>query len=445
MQKHGQFFPPGIENLDDLIDHLRDRAARMQALMRSLSPEMREQLQELSDSLLRDDRLKLDLLRLAVTLGQLRPDSGQRDRWRFQGEEQVGMDEALNLMDQLRQMEALERELRSANDPSALQDIDPEDVRRLLGDDAAQQLEQLQQLTKLLEEAGYLKREGDKYELTGKGIRRIGQKALRDIFGKLRKDAFGKHEIDHRGAAGERSDDDKPYEFGDTFHLHLEPTIREAVMRQGAGTPVDLRPDDFVVYRTEHLTQSSTVLMIDMSRSMLFRGLFQAAKRVALALDSLIRTQYPSDNLYVVLFAEYARQIRSEEIAGLYWDEHTVGTNLQHALMLARQLLGRHKGGTRQVIVVTDGEPTAHLEDGIAEFNYPPTSRTLMETLREVRRCSRDGIVINTFMLDNEHGLVDFVNHLTKLNKGRAFFATPDKLGEYVLVDYVASKRKRIA
>ena len=250
MQKHGQFFPPGIENLDDLIDHLRERSARMQSLMRSLSPEMREQLQEMADSLLRDDRLKLDLMRLAAALGQLRPEPGQRDRWRFQGDEQVGMDEALELMDELRQMEALERELRAANDPSELQNIDPEDVRRLLGDDAAQQLEQLQQLTKLLEEAGYLKRDGDKYELTGKGIRRIGQKALRDIFGKLKKDAFGKHEIDHRGTAGERSDDDKPYEFGDPFHLHLEPTIREAVMRQGSGTPVDLQPDDFVVYRT---------------------------------------------------------------------------------------------------------------------------------------------------------------------------------------------------
>ena len=446
MQKHGQYFPPGIETLDQLLDHLQQRAARMQAMLNSLSPENRKQLQDLADSLFRDDRLKWDLFQLAANIQRLRPGDERSERFRFKGDDDLGLDAALDVMGQLQEIDSLERELRQAHDPDSLANIDPERVRRLLGDEAAGQLEQLRQLAKMLEDAGYLTRSGDHYELTAKGVRRIGQKALRDIFSKLKKDAFGRHETDQRGTAGERSDEDKRYEFGDPFHLHLEPTIREAVVRRGPGLPVALSPEDFTVYRTEHMTESSTVLMIDMSRSMLYRGLFSAAKKVALALDSLIRSQYPSDNFYVVLFSEYARQIKSEEIVGLYWDEHTVGTNLQHALMLARQLLGRHKTGNRQVIVITDGEPTAHMEEGgIAEFNYPPTARTMVETLREVKRCSRDRIVINTFMLDNERGLVEFVNHLTKLNKGRAFFATPEQLGEYVLVDYVASKRKRIA
>ncbi len=216
-------------------------------------------------------------------------------------------------------------------------------------------------------------------------------------------------------------------------------------MDRGAGPPgrVQLSPADFEVYGTEQLSQVSTVLLLDMSRSMLLRGCFLAAKKVAVALDSLIRTQYPRDELHVVGFAYYAREIRPGSLAGLSWQGYEYGTNLQHGLMLARQILTRSHSANREVVVITDGEPTAHFEAGQVEFSYPPTRRTVQETLREVARCTRDGITINTFMLERSRALTEFVERMTRLNRGRAFFATPERLGEYILVDYVGRRTSR--
>ncbi|HEX2924213.1 MAG TPA: VWA domain-containing protein, partial [Chloroflexota bacterium] len=327
----------------------------------------------------------------------------------------------------------------------ALQQVDGEKLEELLGPEASDQLEKLRQTMKLLEDEGYLEKRGDSYELTAKAIRRIGQKALRDIFGRLKKDAFGKHETEFRGAGGERSEETKSYQFGDPFLVNLEETLMNSLVREGAGTPMRIKPDDFSVYRTEQLTESSIVLMVDMSRSMLLRGCFLAAKKVSLALNSLIKSQFPNDNLYIVLFSQYAREVRPDTLTELSWDEEVYGTNLQHALMLGRKLLGKHKMGNRQIIVITDGEPTAHLEGETAQFAYPPTQRTVVETLKEVQRCTRDRIVINTFMLERSRPLVEFVNQMSRINKGRAFFCQPEQLGEYVLVDYVSSKRKKVA
>jgi uncharacterized protein with von Willebrand factor type A (vWA) domain len=269
---------------------------------------------------------------------------------------------------------------------------------------------------------------------------------LQDIFAYLKKDAFGKHAISVRGRGGERTYDSKPYEFGDPFHLDLHATLRNALARDGVGTPVHLSPQDFDVHASEFLTQSSTCLLIDMSRSMLLRGCFLAAKKVALALNHLIRSQFPKDNLYIIGFSGYARELKPEMLPQLDWSEYQYGTNLQHALRLSRMMLARNKTPNKQIIVITDGEPTAHFEDGELEpfFNYPPTMRTIQETLREVVRCTRERIVINTFMLERSYYMADFVEQMTKINRGRAFYATPEALGEYILVDYVSSKKKRI-
>jgi len=385
------------------------------------------------------------MMRLASNLERLMPMDELESRYPFRGDEPLTMQEAMGLMDRLQGMDELERELRGARDLEDIQDIDSERVRDLAGPEAAEQLERLRQLMKMLEEQGYIERRGDRYELTAKAIRRIGQKALKDIFGKMKKDAFGKHEEEFRGTGGERSEETKGYEFGDPFLVNLEETLMNSLVREGAGTPVRIQPGDFSVYRTEHMTESSLVLMVDMSRSMLYNGCFSAAKKVALALNSLIKGQYPNDNLYIVLFSRYAQEVKPERLTELAWDEEIYGTNLQHALMLGRRLLARHKGGNRQMIVVTDGEPTAHLEGERAYFSYPPVPRTIAETLKEVDRCTRDRITINTFMLEEDRSLVQFVGQMTKINKGRAFFCTPDKLGEYILVDYVSSKRKRVA
>lgn len=442
MNKHGGFFPPDVQSLDDLIEHLQRSMAQMQSLLDSMSPEMRQQLQQLMDDLLRDDRLKWDMAQLAANLDRLLPGRQFRSRYPFRGDESLTFEEAMELMKQLQDIDQLERQLKRAHGSQGLEDVDPDEVERLLGPEARRSLEQLKQLMKILEDAGYIQKTDRGYELSARGIRRIGQKALQDIFGKLKRDAFGNHPVDVRGYGGERTHDSKPYEFGDTFHLDLEHTMMNSLVREGAGVPLRLQPDDFEVYRTELSTASSTVLMVDMSRSMILRGCFQAAKKVAAALDSLIRGQFPRDNLYFVVFSDYAHELKPEELPSVEWDESVYGTNMHHAFMLARHLLARHKGTNKQIIMITDGEPTAHLEGVRAIFSYPPSYRTIAETLKEVGRCTRDQIVINTFMLERGHYLIDFVNQMTRINRGRAFFSTPDRLGEYILVDYVASKRK---
>jgi|DewCreStandDraft_1066081.scaffolds.fasta_scaffold00588_18 uncharacterized protein with von Willebrand factor type A (vWA) domain len=443
MDKWGQLFP-GVQSLDELLEQLQQRMQQMRALLDSLSPEMRRQLQSLIDNILQDDRLRWDLAALAATLEQLMPSRSGRQRFPFSGDEPLTLTEALDLMGQLQELEQLERQIRRARDGQALDQVDAAEVERLLGPEARQALEQLQQVTRILEEAGYIVKRGATYELTPRAIRKIGQKALTDIFAQLKRDRFGKHVSPFRGGGGDRTDEVKPYEFGDPFLLDLRETLMNAVVREGKGVPVHLQPDDFAVYRTEYLTQCATVLMLDMSRSMLLRGCFLAAKKVAMALNSLIRGQFPQDTLYILGFSDYAREISPEMLPRIDWSEYVYGTNMQHGFMVARQLLARHKGGTRQIILITDGEPTAHLENGRVHFAYPPTYQTIRETLKEVMQCTREGITINTFMLERSRYLTDFVNQMTRINKGRAFFTSPDRLGEYILVDYVANKRKRI-
>jgi uncharacterized protein with von Willebrand factor type A (vWA) domain len=214
---------------------------------------------------------------------------------------------------------------------------------------------------------------------------------------------------------------------------------------QGPGTPLRLKPDDFVVARTELLTQTATVIMLDLSWSMALRGSFQAAKKVALALNNLISSQFQRDSLYIIGFSAYARELKADQLPYVRWDESVLGTNMHHALMIAQKLLAKHTQGTRQIIMISDGEPTAHLERGRSYFAYPPSPITIRETLKEVKRCTQKRITINTFMLDRNYYLKEFVNQVARINKGRVFYTTPEKLGEYILVDYVAQKKKKLA
>ena len=442
LARHGAFFP-GAETLDDVMDQLADRMAAMQSLLRSLSPERRAELADTMDALLRDDRLRWDLAQLAANLDQLLPD-GLGERARFTGDQPLGLESALEQLARLAALDALEAQLDGTAGPGDLGEIDRHDVRDLLGPDAARDLDALEDLAGQLERAGYLERDGDRLELTPRATRRIGQKVLDDLFARLRQDAFGGHRVDRAGRGGEREEVAKPFEFGDAFGLDLRATMGNALRRdenapavRGPGAAVRLRAEDFEVYRTERTTSAATVLLVDMSRSMLLRGCYLAAKRVAIALDTLIRTQYPRDHLSIVGFAYAARELRPEALAGLSWQGYEYGTNLQHGLLLARRILARQRAANREIVVITDGEPTAHFENGQVEFSYPPTRRTISETLREVVRCTKDGITINTFMLDRTPALTDFVGYVTELNSGRAFYAEPERLGEYVLVDFV--------
>jgi uncharacterized protein with von Willebrand factor type A (vWA) domain len=239
--------------------------------------------------------------------------------------------------------------------------------------------------------------------------------------------------------------DTKIYEFGDPFQLDLQSTVKNAILRAGPEVPVRMTPQDFEIYRTEHMTKAATAVLLDQSRSMGLFNNFQAAKKVTLALFALIRTQYPRDTLHVIGFSDYAREIKEEDLAKVNWNAWVSGTNLQHALMLSRKLLSKEKGGSRQILLITDGEPTAHLEGDRAYFSYPPSYRTELETLKEVKRCTQENIVINTFMLENNYQLVNFVDRLTKINRGRAFYSSSENLGQYVLVDYVNNRKKRVA
>jgi uncharacterized protein with von Willebrand factor type A (vWA) domain len=477
VKKWGSMFPEAPATFDEFLAQLAAQMARMDSLMQSLSPEMRHQLEEMISATFGDPDLQAQLAELMSGLELLSDRRNLGQRYSFFGNEQLPFDEAMGVMDRLQSIEELERGLRGMYRGEPLDSTTEEALRDVLGDNAARDLSRLQHMTDQLEQRGLIERDDEGMRLTARGLRRIGQKALGDLFARLRRDRFGDHPVSRHGQGGEREEDTKPYEFGDVFDLDVRETLMNAVRRdadtesapersEGTRAPASnrtiqpppgsppphaesrqrrsaprLSPEDFVVHRSDTLTRSATVLMLDMSRSMPLRGYFYAAKKVALALDSLIRSAYPRDTLHIIGFSDLAREIKPAALPHLSVNEYVYGTNMQHGLMLARRLLARDPGENKQIIIVSDGEPTAHIENGRPVFFYPPLPETFHKTLLEVKRCTRENIVINTFMLESNHHLVQFVNQMTRLNRGRAFFISPDRLGDYVLVDYVSSKR----
>lgn len=441
MAEFGDFFPEHPQTLDELLEGMARRMAAMQAMLNSMTPEQRAQLQQLSDQLLDDMDLRWQLDQLGGNLQQMFPQMNWGQQYDFQGDDPMGMGQALQEMRDLGQLDDLEHLLRNATSPAQLAEADLDRVRELMGDDAAASLERLARLTRMLEEAGLIEQREGRLELTPAGLRAIGSNALRDLFSKLTKDHVGQHELHQRGLGHERTYQTKPYEFGDPFQLDLHRTIRNAIARAGVGTPIHLYPDDFEIDQTEHLTRSSTVLMLDLSMSMPMRDNFLPAKKVAMALHHLISTQFPRDYLGLVGFSETARVITPEQLPEVSWD-FVYGTNMHHAFTLARQLLARQTGA-KQIIMITDGEPTAHITaSGDVFFNYPPVRETVEATLREVVRCSRDQIRINTFVLDATSALTAFIEQMSRLGNGRAFYTTNDALGDYVLVDFLEQRRR---
>ena len=446
MREYGDLFgddPP--RSLEELVAQMQQQMGQMQSLLGSLPPDLQQQLQDLLSDKIGDPDLQQGLNELARNLGFLAPPNDPRDQYPFRGEEQIDLQAAMELMRQMQSIDELERQIERTQYGGELDDIDADQLEELLGPEARETLDELRKFLEILEEAGYIRKKGSGYELTPRGTRRIGQRALVELYAQLKAGTFGKHETHATGHGGERTDDAKPYEFGDPFHLDIRHTIMNSIEREGPGAPVRLRPEDFEVARSERVTQTATVIMLDLSWSMALRGSFQAAKKVALALNNLISAQFQRDSLYIIGFSAYARELKAEELPYVRWDESVLGTNMHHALMIAERLLARHTQGTRQVIMISDGEPTAHLERGRSYFAYPPSPVTIRETLKAVKRCTRKGITINTFMLDRNHYLKEFVNQVARINKGRVFYTTPDQLGEYILVDYVAQKRQRLA
>jgi uncharacterized protein with von Willebrand factor type A (vWA) domain len=440
MEEFGDFFPENPETLDELLEQMAQRMAAMQAMMNSMSPEQRAQLQQLSDQLMEDMDLRWQMSQLGQNLQSMFPEMGWGQSYQFEGSDPMGMGQAMQTMQELGDLDQLENLLRNATSPGALAEADMDKVRDLMGDDAARSLQRLAELTKMLQEAGLIEQKEGRLELTPKGLRKIGSNALRDLFDKLAKDKVGQHQMDRLGQGHERTYETKQYEYGDPFNLDLHKTIRNALRRNGTGTPVQLSPDDFEIEKTEHLTKSSTVLMLDLSLSMPMRDNFLPAKKVAMALHSLITSQFPRDYMGIVGFSETARILTAAQLPEVSWD-FVYGTNMQHGFLLARHLLAKQTG-TKQIIMITDGEPTAHITPrGDVFFNYPPVPETIEATLREVVRCTKDNIRINTFMLDANSYLKSFIEKLTSINRGRAFFTTPETLGDYVLVDFIEHKK----
>ncbi|NBX12326.1 MAG: hypothetical protein EBR06_00665 [Acidimicrobiia bacterium] len=440
MEEFGDFFPENPATLDELLELLAKRMAAAQAMLNSMTPEQREELRNLMSQMLDDTDLQWQMDRLSERLQRAYPGMDWDGSQQFSGDRPMPFGEALQSIQELNDLDNLEQFLNNAASPAALQEVDLDAVRRMLGDVSAESLDRLSKLTETLRQAGLIDQKEGRLELTPRGLRSIGKEALRDLFGRLERDALGQHRIERIGAGHERAHETKAYEYGDPFHLDLQGTLRNTLRRQGGGLPLRLHPDDFEIDQTEQLTRSSTVLMVDLSLSMPMRDNFLPAKKVAMALHALISSQFPRDYLGLVGFSETAREIRHEQLPEVSWD-FVYGTNMQHGFALARGMLARQTG-TKQIIMITDGEPTAHVQsDGEVFFSYPPAYATLEATLREVLRCTRDDIRINTFMLDADGGLRGFVEQLTQINKGRAFFTTPETLGEYVLVDFLEHKR----
>jgi len=439
MDKYGDMFPDA-ENLDDLLEQLAKQMAAAEAMWRSLSPEQRAELQGLAEAMFDDLDLRWSMERLNANLRQAFPDLNWGDSYRFEGEGSMRMSEAADAARQLAELESMEDLLSTASSASALGEIDIDAVRRNLGEDAARQLDRLASVVKKLEDAGLISNKGGSMELTAHGVRRLGSKALQDLFAQLRGDKVGQHQSTYIGFGHDREETTRPYEPGDPLNLHLSRTVHNAVTRSGGGTPVKLEAEDFEVVETEALARSATVLCIDLSMSMPMRDNFVPAKKMAMALQTLIATRYPRDYLGLVVFSEVAREIKPAELPTVMWD-YIYGTNLQHALAMSRQMLA-HQQGTKQIIVVTDGEPTAHINRwGEPEFNYPPVPETLHLTMAEVVRCTRANITINTFALDLERTHYPFVEQIAKVNGGRTFYTTNDALGGYVLHDFLEHRR----
>jgi len=362
----------------------------------------------------------------------------------FRGQTPLDFKQAQETLDRLEELRRLEGQLSSMRPDQ----VDRELLEKLLGKDAVPDFEGVARLESSLEEDGYVLNRGDRFELTPRGIRRIGQLALRDIFEQLRRDALGRHSVRKRGSQELLTEESRPYAQGDSLHIDIIQTLKNALLNEG-GLPVRIRPSDFMVYESEHSTRAATVLLLDMSWSMSWDGRFAAAKKVALAMDSLMRSMHPRDYFGIVGFFTRAVELKAKDLPEATWNMGDPFTNLQDGLHLASEMLDRRPSQNQQMIVITDGQPTAYCRQGRLYCEWPLSfggisQRAAEETLREAERVTRRGITINTFMLDDSPVLKDFVDALTRINRGRAFYTRPERLGEYLLVDYVSHKRKKV-
>ena len=446
MERYGEMFPDHPQNLEELVDSLISRMAAAERLLRSLSDEQREELAQLMANALEDAGLAAEMARLADALRSRRPEldrAGMSGSVQMSGEEPLGLGDATTALAELADLAELENALGQDYPGASLDDVDEEAVRRAFGRQAVDDIEALRRIERELERQGYLTRNAGQLELTPKAVRRLGDTALRRIFSDLSFGRAGDHDLRDAGQAGELTGTTRAWEFGDEQPLDVPATVRNALLRGGRpapGTAVKLAASDFEVAETERRSAAVVSLLVDLSYSMQLRGTWAAAKQTALALHALLRSRFPQDAIQVIGFSNYARELRETELAGLGWDM-VQGTNLHHALMLAGRHIDRHPEHEPVVLIVTDGEPTAHLQrDGRSWFDWPPSPETVELTLAEVDKMTRRHAALNIFMLADDARLSAFVDNVARRNGGRVLQAAPEHLGEYVIRDFLRTR-----
>ena len=449
MARYGDMFPDNPANLEELVDSLVRRMMAAERLLDSLSDEQREELANLMAQAMEDAGLAAELSALGDALRARRPELGRPQRGvRMSGGQPLGLGDATTAVADLADLADLESALGQEYPGASLEDVDEEAVRRALGRQAVDDLQALRRLERELQRQGYLTNDGGNLELTPKAVRRLGDTALRQVFAGLENGMRGgDHDRHDAGQAGDLTGSTREWEFGDEQPIDVPATVRSALLRSaaenGGSASVRLTAGDFRVAETERRSAAAVCLLVDLSYSMALRGTWAVAKQTALALHALLRTKYPQDAIQVVGFSNYARELHETELAGLGWDM-VQGTNLHHALMIAGRHLDKHPEHDPVVLIVTDGEPTAHLmRDGRAWFDWPPAPETIELTLAEVDKMTRRHAALNIFMLADDERLAAFVDNVAKRNGGRVLRATPERLGEYVVSDFLRTRGAR--
>src|SRR3954468_8795196 len=442
MDKHGDLFPEQPENVDELIDALARRQAAADRMMASLSPEQRAQLGQLMSDALQDADLASQMAQLSDNLRALRPGLERGPTEMRQGGESLGYSDAVQAVAELADLEGLEQALSQSHPGATLDDVDVETLEKHLGAGAARDLEALRELERELERQGFVSRGDDGLKMTPRAVRRLGETALKRVFAQLDAAGSGDHDDHRTGAADELVGTTRPWVFGDELPIDAVRTVSNA-LRRGAGIPGRLLVEDFEVVETERRTTAAVALCVDLSFSMVQEGRWGPMKQTALALSHLVETRFRQDALEIIGFDRTARRMTPVQLADIE-PEWVQGTNLQHALMIAARHLRRHPDAEPVVLVVTDGEPTAHLRpDGRPVFDWPTTPATLRATIAQVDELARWGATLNVFMLGEDPGLARFVDAMARRAGGRVFTPDLSRLGEYVVADYLRARNGR--
>ena len=456
MDSHGEFFPENPRNVDELLDSLAKRAAAAQRFRNSLSPEQRAELDALAQQAFGSPALMQALDRLDGHLQAARPGEDWTGSQEFSGDNPFGMGEGTQALSDIAELEQLAEQLSQSYPGATMDDVDLDALARQLGDQAAIDARTLADLERALVNQGFLDRGSDgQWRLSPKAIRKLGEAALRDVAQQL---SGRRGERDHRraGAAGELTGATRPWQFGDTEPWNISRTLTNAALRQAGTTTLEGRAgalritvDDVEISETETRTQAAVALLVDTSFSMVMENRWLPMKQTALALNHLVSTRFRSDALQIIAFGRYARTVTATELTGLE-GVYEQGTNLHHALALAGRHLRRHPNAQPVVLVVTDGEPTAHLEDfgrdgagASVFFDYPPHPRTIAYTVRGFDDMARLGAQVTIFRLGSDPGLARFIDQVARRVEGRVVVPDEDGLGAAVVGDYLRSRRRR--